>query len=615
MRKRSLVTLAALTLSGAAISATAHAAGTPGIPTGLGTYPVPITSTGAQQPCGTGTAYVYPETDGSGALYLQLSATVHAGDDNAPSYNAIFDVTDETAGTALTPLQSAGAAVDGTPVSVQVPVTNGHAYSWTVADTDGALTSGAAGPCDFVADSALPENPTVTSTDFPPTGSNLYTDQDGSFSLSSAELGAVGDDPAGIDGFYYSFDTPVPAVGATFVSADAQGNALLSGQSFGEWGTHTLYVQAVGAGDVVSGQAEYTFFVPQNPGVSPLLQLTHSGGLGVIAAGSSTSGNSVITGCSFDFGDGTAAVTAPGMNCSATHEYAKPGTYTVTFTMSDGAFKASTTQTFVASAPPMPAATSTVFALGPNKSSVQEWGGSANGWVTIGGPASALYAGGAGVFAVNPGGSAIYKYDGTPDHWTEVGGAGAEFTVSNDALYALTSNRSAVERYNGTGTSWSKVGGPAQNICSSVNGVYATSPGNEAVYDYTRASGLWTRVGGAGSSFITSGSTLYGLSPDHTAVLRWNGTGTSWTQIGGAAGRIYAGGLGLFAVNTGNTAVYQFSGTPDSWTKIGGGGYDYAASQTTLYGQSAAGGPVYQYTGTPGSWTNIGGNPTTIVGG
>lgn len=255
---------------------------------------------------------------------------------------------------------------------------------------------------------------------------------------------------------------------------------------------------------------------------------------------------------------------------------------------------------------------STVYALTANNASVQEWNGSS--WTTIGGAASALYAGTAGVFAANPAGTAIFKYSGVANQWTQVGGAGAEFAVSGDSLYALTPNHGAVMRYNGSGTSWTQVGGAAQNIYAAASGVFATSPGNKAIYKYS-TSGHWAQVGGAGSQFATSGSKLFGLGPNGSYVAEWTGSGTSWTIIGGSAGKLYAGGLGLFATNAADTAIYSYTGDSNLWHQVGGGGADFAVSQTKLYGQSVAGGAVYEYSGTPESWTNIGGTPATIVGG
>lgn len=339
--------------------------------------------------------------------------------------------------------------------------------------------------------------------------------------------------------------------------------------------------------------------------------MSMSGPLGLSVTDAGTTDAWDITGVTFDFGDKTPTETVADGG-TATHIYAEPGTYTVTETVKDSDGQTATMSSpFTTMAPPT---SSTVFALGPNKTSVQEWMGAATGWVQIGGPASALYVGDAGVFAVTSDGSAIYQYHADPQTWTQVGGGGAQFAVSGDTLYGLGANHSYVARWNG-GTSWTTIGGPAQAIYPAAHGVFATSPGNQAIYKYTSGSGSWAKVGGGGAQFAVSGDTLYGLGANHSYVARWNGSGTSWTTIGGSASQIYAGGLGLFAVNPGNTAIFQFDGSPNSWTRIGEGGSSFAVSDNELFGQSSPGGAVFEYTGVPNSWTNIGDNVASIVGG
>jgi subtilase family serine protease len=253
-----------------------------------------------------------------------------------------------------------------------------------------------------------------------------------------------------------------------------------------------------------------------------------------------------------------------------------------------------------------------LYVLGPNKASVQEWTGSA--WLTIGGPAGNVYAGGAGVFASSPDGKSISKYDGSPNMWTQVGGAGKTFVVSGDTLYGLSPTGTSIARFNGAPGSWSIVGGAAQSIYSAGNGVFATSPGNAAILKYTPGGG-WARVGGAGSQFATSGDKLFGLAPNASAILEWTGSGQNWTRIGGPLHAIYAGGLGLFATNPGKTGIYQYNSASGVWTNVGPYDAAYAVGGKTLYAQSAVGAPVYVYSGTPQQWTNIGGTPVALAAG
>jgi hypothetical protein len=249
-----------------------------------------------------------------------------------------------------------------------------------------------------------------------------------------------------------------------------------------------------------------------------------------------------------------------------------------------------------------------LYVLGPKKASVQEWTGTA--WRTIGGAASAVYAGGAGVYATSVDGKSIFQYDGSPNLWTRVGGAGKMFVVSGDALYGLSTTGTSVSRWNGK--SWAAVGGAAQSLYPAGNGIFATSPGNTQILKYTPG-GSWVKVGGAGSVFATAGDKLYGVAPNGSAVLQWTGTATSWTTIGGAARSIFAGGYGVFIIDPGKTGIFQYNSTANTWTRIGSAGAAYAVGGKELYGQGSAGAAVYLYAGT--QWTNIGNTPVAMAAG
>ena len=200
----------------------------------------------------------------------------------------------------LAPIDSAGMGVPGTSVSVDLPVTDGHAYSWTVAETDGTTWSSAAGPSDFISDTTPPLNPTVTSMDFPTAGGGLQS-------------------PLG--------------VGGAVVPPNDNGSLVISGQSFG-WGTHTLHAQAEDNASNVSAVTQYSFYVAQSPELSPKLNL-QSEPIGVIADGSGSTGLWPITSCTYDFGDHTPPDTMSDCNLTDFHDYAKLGTYPVTLTITD----------------------------------------------------------------------------------------------------------------------------------------------------------------------------------------------------------------------------------------------------------------------------------------
>ena len=332
VRKRHLAVTAALSVSiTALIQSSAIAAGSPpGAPTNPATSPTPMTVAGTPQPCGSGTAFASFDNEG-GMRGVNLTATVNAGSDVAPNYSAEFDVTDNTTGTALAPIDSGGQVPSGTAVSVFLPVVDGHSYTWTVKDTDGTLWSAPAGPCSFVGDTTAPLNPTVTSADFPPTGGGLLSGQAGSFTLTSSDPQPAAGSASGLRGFSYSFDSPLSG-GAPVVAPNSNGSLTISGQSFA-WGSHTLYAQAVDNAGNVSSPTQYTFYVAQNPELSPNLNLSATGPLTVAANGNGSTGLWTITNCTFDFGDKTPPVDSAA--CNASHTYAAPGTYPVTLTITD----------------------------------------------------------------------------------------------------------------------------------------------------------------------------------------------------------------------------------------------------------------------------------------
>jgi hypothetical protein len=333
VHKHRLAAAVAIAVSVTTLSQTsAFAAGSDvGTPTNLATFPTPLTLSGAAQTCGTGTAYVGLENIG-GAPGVVLSATLNSGPGGAANHSAAFDVTDKTTGTVLAPIDSAGMGGPGTTVSVDLPVTDGHAYAWTVAETDGTTWSNAAGPCDFVSDTTAPLSPTVTSTDFPTAGGGLQSGEAGSFTLTSSDPAPATGTGSGFKGYIYSFDS-APSVGGTVVPPNGNGSLVISGQSF-SWGTHTLYAQAEDNAGNVSGVTQYSFYVAQSPELSPKLNL-QAEPIGVLADGSGSTGLWPITSCTYDFGDKTPTETRSDCGVSVLHEYSKLGTYPVTLTITD----------------------------------------------------------------------------------------------------------------------------------------------------------------------------------------------------------------------------------------------------------------------------------------
>lgn len=267
-------------------------------------------------------------------------------------------------------------------------------------------------------------------------------------------------------------------------------------------------------------------------------------------------------------------------------------------------------------------ASARVYRLGANKQSVQEHV-SGTTWLTIGGPASAIYVSYDDVFAVSPSGQGIFEFDPSLGSWTRIGGAAAQFATVEGELFGLGPNRSYVAEWSG-GT-WHVVGGAASAIYGGAFQLVATNPDNTAAYMFdalNRPAGSWTLIGGGAASFIGNsykyGYTLYALAKDHSYVAKWSGSGTDWTVIGGAAQNIYGNTLqdgSLFAAAPGDDGVYEYQGTTSKWTRIGGAGAQFSAGDAGLYGLTSLNGDVYQYDPDGGTWADLGGPAAAIVTG
>jgi hypothetical protein len=158
-------------------------------------------------------------------------------------------------------------------VSVPAGVTlaDGHTYSWQVASavagdpagSDGPYVSALSPECTFSVDLTPPDQPTVSSANFPPAGpAAAYT---GTFAFSSSDPvpACSGCTASGVSEFKYALDAP--ASSGTTVSATTGSSGVASATS-GEvypdtWGTHVLNVEAIDAAGNVSAPASYTFLM------------------------------------------------------------------------------------------------------------------------------------------------------------------------------------------------------------------------------------------------------------------------------------------------------------------------------------------------------------------
>ncbi|WP_157855150.1 RICIN domain-containing protein [Kitasatospora purpeofusca] len=141
-------------------------------------------------------------------------------------------------------------------------LSDGHTYYWKVQAGDGELPSDWAFGCMFSLDLTPPSVPTVTSADYPPSGtlpgSEKVIGQAGSFTVRAT------DNASGILYYEYAFNSGIPVGGAATVNAGADGSAVLN-LTPTMWGTNILRVQAVDRAGNRSQENTYTFFAPSDP--------------------------------------------------------------------------------------------------------------------------------------------------------------------------------------------------------------------------------------------------------------------------------------------------------------------------------------------------------------
>lgn len=262
----------------------------PNTPTNTIATPAPVTAAGTVwQGCdGNITGWLGTNTIGT-THAATLSATVSSPVTQAQLYGQ-FEFYDHTTSTEWN-VNSAVAGDDGV-VSVQTPpLTDGNIYTWQVNTSDAYYISPIAHYCGFWVDMTPPTNPVITSTDFPPAGSGhtgKTNGQSGAITLSATDPAPATGNASGLRGYLYSLDTPVPAHGAQLAAGTGPVTISVTPPS---WGTHTLYVESEDVAGNVSGQSQYSFYVPWNPatritpgdvngdGIPDLLATTSGGNL------------------------------------------------------------------------------------------------------------------------------------------------------------------------------------------------------------------------------------------------------------------------------------------------------------------------------------------------
>jgi hypothetical protein len=239
----------------------------PDTPSNLSAKPTPLLPGGAQQPCGSTSSPGWMGiTNLGGKSVGTLSATLTSDLSQAQMYGK-FTITDATSNT-TTHTNSSGFVTTGGAATVNTPtLVNGHKYAWNVVSDDQYDSSGTSATCGFNVDLTAPLNPAVTSAAFPSLAgggtSTVTTGQSGTLTMTSSDPVPTGGVASGLRGFEYSFDRPVPSGGGTFLAQN--GGAATVTFSTSQWGVHTLYTRAEDNAGNVSGESQYSFYVPWNP--------------------------------------------------------------------------------------------------------------------------------------------------------------------------------------------------------------------------------------------------------------------------------------------------------------------------------------------------------------
>ncbi|MEV7418868.1 FG-GAP-like repeat-containing protein [Streptomyces sp. NPDC089919] len=197
-----------------------------------------------------------------------LHATV-TDPDAGDSLDADFNLWDITAGTTLrewgwvpNPRVPGGSQIDVSAGSL----IDGHQYDWYVRAGDGLTSGGWARGCSFTVDLTAPSAPSVTSADFPATGTTgagqKTVGATGAFALSATDPGGAG--ASGLLNFEWSLNGPLPANGAQTVAANASGGATLN-LPVDAWGTNVLRVRGVDRAGNRSREYSYVFYAPDDP--------------------------------------------------------------------------------------------------------------------------------------------------------------------------------------------------------------------------------------------------------------------------------------------------------------------------------------------------------------
>jgi Concanavalin A-like lectin/glucanases superfamily len=260
----------------------------PNVPANTGTTPASVDNGTVTGPgCGSNPAGWIGATalGANNGSQVTLNSTV-TSNITGEQVRAQYTLTDNSAGSAVVASPDSAYVPSGSPADVPVGIAllDGHAYSWTASAYDGTLASAATPACHFKVDATPPTVPAVSSSAFPPAGSTPssppVTGTTGTFGFTSSDpvpTGCSGANPvpgsdrpmavssnnclaSGVAYYQYSFNTPVPASGASSVNPGGTVSYTAS-----RWGTNILYVNAVDNAGNVSQTTQYNFYVKWDP--------------------------------------------------------------------------------------------------------------------------------------------------------------------------------------------------------------------------------------------------------------------------------------------------------------------------------------------------------------
>ncbi len=311
----------------------------PATPTSPNTVPETINYPGQTNTCAVFTGGEYPwlgATDPDNASNgVSLSVSLAAPALTDEQVTAKYQVIDLNTGASHS-FPSDNTYPDGGNTNTALPFTlsDGSSYSWHVSSWvnanggDNGFSSPPTTPCLFSVDETAPSEPTVTSTDFPSfgaiPGTKLTTGQSGKFNFSGYDPVPSNSDcsqatcaASGVYEYEYELGSPPPQQLITPTTASncpaggvtlGEPFAVLAGNSPGtpsnpatatscpitpgNWGSNTLYVQAIDVAGNYSVATQYQFYVPWNGKPAALGDVNGDGFPDLLAT--TTSGNLVI---------------------------------------------------------------------------------------------------------------------------------------------------------------------------------------------------------------------------------------------------------------------------------------------------------------------------------